>query len=302
MKRLNQLLGKINHVLFAAVSNQKAEEVYAQTRQIGEEMSRAYSLYENTELEGKIKQYRQFTQAFRDSLEPAELVMFYMGMLAGYTECFGGLFTERNQSDKLRVNPAKSQYYNKIIQILSQKEYVQHKDLAAALGIKVSSLTRIMKTIEEDDQTYIIVSSVGKYKYYCLTDAGKKYYAQYINQERWRRPEEAIEEMLAVIKKRIDTDRENLLIGYVSKCYPYDYHIAKKMQALENSIRRNVKPAAEREFFIHCFEKNTAKKQDWQTVCNSSITVVYQAIEEGMNKDTDSYRIFSKGNVMEMAI
>lgn len=301
MRGLNELLGKLNYALYNAVSEHRSEDVHAQTKEIGDAMSRAYSFYENTKLENEIKRNRQFIQAFRDSLEPDELVTYYMGMLEGFTECFSGLFTERIKSDKLKANPLKSQYYNKIIQILFQKEYVQHKDLAAALGIKVSSLTRIMKTIEQDDQTYIVASSVGKYKYYCLTDAGKKYHAQYINQERWMRPEEAIEEMLVVIKKRLDTNQENLLISYATKCYPYDYHIAKKTQELESSIRRNIRPAAKYDVIFRCFEKVKVDQKDFQIIGNVPSLIVNQAIA-GLGEEVDGNRPFSKENKVEMVI
>ncbi len=290
MKGLNQLLEKIDHELFTAILSRQTEMVYAETRRIREEMSGAYSLYENAELEKEIKKIRQFIQAFRDSLDPEELVVYYMGTLGGFTEYLSELFAERNKKDRFTANPIKSQYYNQIICILSQKEYVQHKDLAAELGIKTSSLTRIMKSVEEE-QPYIVSSSSGKYKYYCLTETGKKYYAQYINKERWKRPEDAIEELLTVTKKRLDTNQGNILVEYAAECYPYDYHITQKVQSLENSIRKkNIK---EDDLTLLTFEKIGKDEAAFHPVCNIYSDVMYQAVS-GLGKEEDGHRPFVK--------
>ncbi len=297
MKGLNQLLEKIDHELFTAIISRQAESVYAETRRIWEEMSRAYSLYENAELERVIKKNRQFIQAFRDSLEPDELAMYYMGMLGGFTECYSNMFSERGQRDKFNASPAKSQYYNKIISILSQKEHVQHKDLAAELGIQTSSLTRIMKAVEEEEQPYIVASTIGKFKYYCLTEAGKKYYAQFINRERWKRTEDAIEELLTVTKKRLDTNQGSILMEYAEKCYSYDYVITQKMKSLENSIKKSRKHIMQDDLTLLNFEKIETDGTIFHPTYNISSDVMHQAVAR-LCEEEEEHRPFLKRDMI----
>jgi len=99
-----------------------------------------------------------------------------------------------------------SAHFDEIIRILYYEDAVRHGVLAEKVGVDKSTLTGIMDKLEKSE--YIVSVRPGKFKYYYLSDSGKKYYIE--NQKKMIKPEDNIDiklnDLLYSLSKTSDYD------------------------------------------------------------------------------------------------
>lgn len=106
---------------------------------------------------------------------PDYWIGYYSGTLALYKQVLMDYYNQMAVSEKLEHSFAgKVPHFDEAISYIYENEGIRHGKLADALGIEKSTLSGIMdKIVESGAATY---SRPGKFKYYYLTPAGKKYY------------------------------------------------------------------------------------------------------------------------------
>lgn len=142
---------------------------------------------------------------------------YEIGRLAGILEAFGRLYENRMEEKRLdaeiehNLNSSRGAT-ERILQALyenrGREEELTHEELAKAAGTTKQSLTNIMKRLEPS----LVVRSklTGTRKYYCLTDAGVRYYEKKNRKENGYSAE--LSDMLSKLESRMkDTE------GYLKK-------------------------------------------------------------------------------------
>ncbi len=226
MKKLNQFMEKTCSELYYVILEKnilKIKEI------IGSMTYGIVNLYDKNnlkELQGLLERYQKWTDAAVGVFETEEeKIAYQMGVLGGTTAAIQQLKENQNQIIEYRMLHLDTKYQDQIIEQLIDKDYVQHNQLAKNLKISTSQLSVIMNKFNAENQNVISVSRVGKYKYYCLTDMGKRYYHSK-NKGNFR--EEMSELMQCVLDAR---KKQDTIKHFVDKYYYDDLEL--KQKALE---------------------------------------------------------------------
>lgn len=233
MREPNELLKLNNENMYSALVMKNVEKVNEVVSERIEAI-RQYALEQrNKELEEAIRQSAFWTQAYRSCMDTKEENIAYcMGLLNGVTAAARQRRREEKEAEEYAVSHPDTKYYKLIFQELSKVDYIQHKDLAEKLSIKPNQLTNIMKKIAGDGQHMIISTNTGKFKYYFLSETGKKYYRSRLVGEE----QKEIEELLERLIERVESKNRMALFQYACKNYPCQKEVRKKIFKLDQIL------------------------------------------------------------------
>lgn len=230
MKALNRLLTKINEKLYRAVEDRDLSELSALAGGIRTQIVGLYSLDNVPELEKMLHKYQKWMEGAASAFDSEEEnIAYQMGLLGGAIAAVAQLSEQKRQVKEYEVAHLDTKYQDEIIEHLMEKEYVQHNQLAKSLGISPSQLTTIMGKVDGEQQNIISMSRIGKFKYYCLTDMGRRYYC---NQHRGNFREEILELLKSVLDRR-KLAKRNTIIKFVDRYYMDDIELKRKAMEVE---------------------------------------------------------------------
>ena len=233
MKILNNILLKLNEKLYRAIERRMVSEVNCETNRVRSQILSLYALSHEHELAETLDKYQKWLKGITSTFETEEeKIAYQMGLLGGTIGTICELQEQKGQFKEYEMAPLDTKYQDAIIEQLMEKEYVQHNQLAKNLGISSSQLTTIMSKVEEKPQNIVTVSHVGKFKYYCLTDMGRRYYG---NQHRGNFREE-ICELLNHVLERCKFKKVNSIKEFVDKYYSDDIELKQKAMEVEYVI------------------------------------------------------------------
>ena len=127
------------------------------------------------------EQFDQVLQVFMESLEPAmeELAnkIFELGTLFEALEQCEEVYNVLLKLQKLEAESFEdqTQYKDRILKILWEKEPILHRDLAAELQMSVSNLSNVMKRMRNMATPLVEENVVGRNKFYQLNRDGRRY-------------------------------------------------------------------------------------------------------------------------------
>lgn len=226
MKTLNKFMEKVNSELYFGVLEKNISKI---KDVIGDMAFRIVNLYAKncmTELQDALEKYQKLTDSAAGIFETEEeKIAYQLGVLGGTTAAIRQLKDNCDQIKEYQTTHFDTKYQEMIIEQLVDKDYVQHNQLAKNLNMSTSQLSVIMNKLDDGQQNIISMSRVGKFKYYSLTDMGKRYYHSK-NKGNFR--EEISELMQCVLDTR---KKQNTVKHFVDKYYNDD--LALKQKALE---------------------------------------------------------------------
>ncbi len=243
MKELNELLKMSNENFYAAVKERNVSKIREFVERSVEELMQFNErmqfdeLQENQEPADWIGQWSVWIQALKSCMDTSEeQLYYYIGLLSGVI-----VSTRQKQKEEKRVRDYFVQklhtgYYKAIFHELAKADYVQHKELAEKLCMSTSQLTNIMKKIADDDQDFIISAVSGKFKYYFLSDAGRKFYRDHLEQT----DRKEMVELLDCMIRGLQIGRRKELIQYVESHYSHEEGLRKKIYELDRIMRDRV--------------------------------------------------------------
>lgn len=79
------------------------------------------------------------------------------------------------KNDLLEIKNINSRYSDKIVELLFEKDVMNHNELAKELQVTTTNLSNIMKRIRDSKADVLRTEKSGKYKIYYLTDNGIRY-------------------------------------------------------------------------------------------------------------------------------
>lgn len=79
------------------------------------------------------------------------------------------------KNDLLEIKNINSRYSDKIVELLFEKDVMNHNELAKELKVTTTNLSNIMKRIRDSNADVLRAEKSGKYKIYYLTDNGIRY-------------------------------------------------------------------------------------------------------------------------------
>lgn len=79
------------------------------------------------------------------------------------------------KNDLLEIKNINSRYSDKIVELLFEKDVMNHNELAKELQVTTTNLSNIMKRIRDSKADVLRTERSGKYKIYYLTDNGIRY-------------------------------------------------------------------------------------------------------------------------------
>lgn len=167
----------------------------------------------------------------KDQLES----IYKVGMLSGILKICLRIATEKSHQKSMEQEAeqyfSKISHLNQIVEIIGKNSGLTHTELSQKLDMNVSTLTECMKKIIETN--LIEYRSVGRYKFYSLTDKGRRYrrYESYgklpflskeVLQERFEKYLESIkdnEAALNALSRAIDSQRNWVTIPVEKEFY-----------------------------------------------------------------------------------
>lgn len=246
MREPNELLKLNNENIYSALVGKNVEKVNEVVNERIEAIWQYALERRSKELEEVIHQSTFWTQAYRSCMDTKEENISYcMGLLNGVTAAARQRRREEKEAEEYTVSHPDTKYYKLIFQELSKVDYLQHKDLAEKLSIKPNQLTNIMKKIAGDGQHMIISTNTGKFKYYFLSETGKKYYrSRFVSEET-----KEIEELLECLMERVESKNERVLFQYACKNYLCQKEVFRKIVELNQTLERRENTSRE-----YCFD------------------------------------------------
>ncbi|MCI8530474.1 MAG: hypothetical protein HFH82_15235 [Lachnospiraceae bacterium] len=233
MKILNEIMLQLSEKLYRAVQARNVSEVNCETNRIRSQVLSCYTLSNEHELAEMLDRYQRWLKGVTSTFETEEeKIAYQMGLLGGTIGTICELQEQKEQFKAYEMAPLDTKYQDAIIGQLMEKEYVQHNQLAKNLGISSSQLTTIMSKVEERPQNIVTVSHVGKFKYYCLTDMGRRYYGN-LHRGNFR---EEICELLNHVLERCKFKKVNNIKSFVDKYYGDDIELKQKAMEVEYFI------------------------------------------------------------------
>lgn len=230
MKALNKLMEKLNEKLYRAVEDRNLPELNTLTDSIRAQIVDLYSLDNQPELTKMLHRYQKWLDGTAPVFDrEEEKIAYQMGLLGGTVATVAQLTEQHQQLKEYEVAHLDTKYQDSIIELLMDKDYMQHNQLAKSIGISPSQLTTIMGRVDGEQQNIVSMSRVGKFKYYCLTDMGRRYYR---NQHRGNFREEILELLKSVLDRR-KSPRQNTIKKFVDRYYINDIELKQKAMEVE---------------------------------------------------------------------
>lgn len=137
----------------------------------------------------------------------------YIGIIDAIDQQLAAEYTQKSLINSINsYDISEIPHINDIIATVWQDEGIRHGKLAEKVGIEKSTLTGIMDKLVE--KKVVCFSRPGKYKYYYLTDFGKKYYNDNrINIEAETNIDALTEQLLLALSK--DDNANNTIIHII---------------------------------------------------------------------------------------
>lgn len=117
----------------------------------------------------------------------------------------------------------KQKHKNVLLRKVYDKEGISHSELAEEIGVSPSGLTAIVKIINEDlepEKRPLKSKKVNKFRYYSLTETGKKYVEENLLSEEGKEYDEQIRELWGLLWSRLRQERtekiKELLRQYIN--------------------------------------------------------------------------------------
>lgn len=195
LKSMNMVTQKWNVGLFASIKDKCISILKSEIIEIQENVRKRYLNNEFKELKSYLVGNKRFISAFKTTLDTEdEKIAYEMGRLSGFLSVYEEFLDERAETDACMKYFSKTKYSKEILEKLSNTDYMSHNQLARALSIQPCQLTSTMTQLEKHNQHMIAFSKIGKYKYYYLTEIGKKYI-------RYRNKDGIADRIVELIKK-----------------------------------------------------------------------------------------------------
>lgn len=232
MKMLNERMSRINEELYNAAAEGNVQELNVQVSGIRYRLANLYAMDDPQELPKELAKYQKWVDGAACVFETdEEKTAYQIGLLGGTVAAVVQLREQQEQIKNYELShlDLDTKYQDQIIEQLMEKEYVQHNELAQRLGISSSQLTVIMNKVEGKQQNIVSVSREGKFKYYCLTDMGRRYYN---NQHKGNFREE-IAELLQCVLERGKYKKKNSIKNFVDRYYANDVEMKQKAMEVE---------------------------------------------------------------------
>lgn len=233
MKTLNKLLEKLCDKLYFAIVNRNISELKTETNSIIYRILNDYSVNNLKELQKELLKYQKWTDGIAGVFDTEdEKIAYQMGMLGGTVAAITQLKDEQEQIKSYEIAHLDTKYQESIIEQLIGKEYIQHNQLAKNLNISPSQLSTIMNKLDDEHQNIISMSRVGKFKYYCLTDLGRRYY---YNKNKGDFREEIDELLQCVLDTRIKK-KQDTVKHFIDKYYCDDLELKQKAVKVDTCL------------------------------------------------------------------
>jgi len=235
MKLLNSLLKKINEKLYAAVISKNIKDLREEVNKINYQLIDLFGMGEHDQVLEMLEKYRKWVNASAGIFETEEeMAAYQMGMLSGTVAAVDQLCQMNNQIREYEMAHLGTKYQEQIIEQLIGTEYISHNQLAQKLQISPSQLTVMMSKLEGTKQNIISASRNGKFKYYCLTDFGKRYY----NYQHKGNLREEIMLLLSCVMQKCRSKERNIIKSFVDRYYVNDLKLKQMAMEVEDSIEK----------------------------------------------------------------
>lgn len=232
MKMLNKLMDKICGRLYSAIVSRNISELKTETGSIMFRLVDDYSMNNLKELREEIEKYQKWINAVSGTFDTEEeKIAYQMGLLGGTVAAVTQLKEYQEQTEEYEKASFDTKYQEGIIEQLIGEDYIQHNQLAKNLNISPSQLSTIMNKLDDGRQNIISMSRMGKFKYYCLTDMGKRYY---YNKNKGGFRNEISELLQCVLDAQKKT---NSVIHFVDKYYHDDLELKQKASKVDLLIQ-----------------------------------------------------------------
>jgi len=238
MKRLNQLVQKINAVFFRIITERQVQRLRDEVKVSYDRLFNLFMQGNARELQTEIAGTEKLLQAFRTTLETdEENIMYQMGLLGGATMVIKQMYFDNVQMEETHSSCPDTKYADRIVENLVYVPYMQHAQLARKLEISSSQLTQIMTKLDNSGYQFINSSREGKFKYYSLSEIGKKYYRKQIG----RNFRNEIMQLLMTIYQRIRGEKRNTITDYICKYYNEDIDLKEAACRIEYALEKQEK-------------------------------------------------------------
>lgn len=251
MKKLNGILEQYDKEAYRIFAAGLQEEFAAKINDVVEELLQYDS--SQKEVYALIEKWSTWVQAYKTCMETKEEInSFYMGLLSGVITAAEQKAWEEKEEEYYTLTHADTKYYDMIFKELYPVDYMQHKVLAEKLSVTTSQLTNIMKRVANDEQHMIITSHQGKFKYYFLSELGKKYYNHRFGTEDKKETEELLEALI----RRIKYNERRELLQYAEQTYPLQGKIRRQIYELDKELTNREKEKQKYYFYIEIMAKS----------------------------------------------
>lgn len=225
MKVLNKVLVRLCERMYQAVIDRDLAEVKAEVDSITSQLVDDLSMNNMENLQEMLERYQKWTDAVFGAFDTEEeKIAYQMGILAGTVSAIAHLKEIEERIRECSRTHFDTKYWDDIIEYLADKDHLQHNQLAKKLDMDPSQLTTIMNKLDEEGQDMIAMSRTGKFKYYCLTDIGRRYYH---NRHKGNFREEIVELMQCVLDSQA-SDKNDTVKHFADKYYHDDLEVKQK--------------------------------------------------------------------------
>lgn len=175
MKQMNEIIQTWNTKLFNAIQGKHLHILTEELLEIKEKVRTYYQNREYDELRKFLTGNRKFINDFKTILETDEEKLAYeMGRLSEFLSIYENLLDEQTEFENYITFCRTESHGKKIFEILLKEDYISHGMLAKKLSISQKRLTEIMMILNKMNQHLITTSQMGTYKYYYLTEMGRR--------------------------------------------------------------------------------------------------------------------------------
>ncbi len=235
MKELNKLVAKINERIFNAISERRIQKMQDEVETFYDRLSDFIAQRKFHELESELVKTEKLLQAVRTTLETEEEnISFQIGRLAGINMVFKQMYFDNAQVTEARALCPDTKYADILIDTLADVPFMQHKQLADKLDISSSQLTQIMAKLDKSSFKFINSSKNGKFKYYSLSEIGKKYYKKQIG----RNVRDELLQLMRVIYLRLREKKNSTITEYICKYYDENLELKEEAFKIECALDR----------------------------------------------------------------